>query len=146
MDLDYEMGEETLKRAEAINRHVAAKTMPEPIEYSPETCDECAYAHLCLPDRIGAAPEIIDSAELESILLRMDELKPLAKEYDELDAEKKRLLEGREKVLCGNYFITGKWVERKSYNVPDEIKKQYPAISRYWKSTIINVSKERAAA
>lgn len=145
MDLDYEMGEETLKRAEAINRHVAAKTMPEPIEYSPETCDECAYAHLCLPDRIGAAPEIIDSAELESILLRMDELKPLAKEYDELDAEKKRLLEGREKVLCGNYFITGKWVERKSYNVPDEIKKQYPAISRYWKSTIINVSKERAA-
>lgn len=146
MDLDYEMGEETLKRAEAINRHVAAKTMPEPIEYSPETCDECAYAHLCLPDRIGAAPEIIDSAELENILLRMDELKPLTKEYDELDAEKKRLLEGREKVLCGDYFITGKWVERKSYNVPDEIKKQYPSSVRYWKSTIINVSKERAAA
>lgn len=146
MDLDYEMGEETLKRAEAINKHVAEGTIPEPIEYSPETCDDCAYAHLCRPDRIGHAPEIIDSAELESILLRMDELKPLAKEYDELDAEKKRLLEGREKVLCGNYFITGKWVERKSYNVPDEIKKQYPAISRYWKSTIINVSKERAAA
>ena len=81
---------------------------------------------LILPPRpSGPPPEIIDSAELESILLRMDELKPLAKEYDELDAEKKRLLEGREKVLCGNYFITGKWVERKSYNVPDEIKKQH---------------------
>ena len=146
MDLDYEMGEETLKRAEAINKHVAEGTIPEPIEYSPETCDDCAYAHLCLPERIGSAPEIEDSTELESILLRMDDLKPLVKEYDELDSEKKRLLEGREKVLCGQYFITGKWVERKSYNVPDEIKKQYPAVSRYWKSTIINVSKERAAA
>lgn len=142
MDLDYDMGEETLKRAEAINNHVAAGTMPDPIEYSPETCDECAFTHLCLPDRIGNAPEIIDNVELENILTRMDELKPLAKEFEDLDKQKKEMLEGREKLLCGNYFITGKWMERKGYNVPDEIKKQYPTITRYWKSTIMNMAAE----
>lgn len=146
MDIDYDLGEETLKRAEVINKHVATGTMPEPCEYSPETCDECPFTHLCLPDRIGSAPEMIDSAELEGILTRLEELKPLAKEYDVLDDQKKIILEGREKVLCGNYFITGKWMERKSYQVPDEIKKQYPVTTRYWKSTIMNVASERRAA
>lgn len=141
MPLDYELGETLLKRAEEINAHIAAGTLPDPINED-MWCDRCPFTHICLKDRIGNAPEIIDNVELENILTRMDELKPLAKEFEDLDKQKKEMLEGREKLLCGNYFITGKWMERKGYNVPDEIKKQYPTITRYWKSTIMNMAAE----
>lgn len=144
MDIDYDLGEQTLKRAEAINQNLAAGTIPDPIEYSPETCDECPFAHLCVPDRIGKETELLDSAELEVILKRLDDLKPMVKEYDELDDQKKKLLEGKEKVLCGDYFITGKWIEKKTYNVPQATKDMYLAITKYWKTTIVNVSKDMA--
>ncbi|MGD0022629.1 MAG: hypothetical protein ABSC54_10045 [Smithellaceae bacterium] len=132
MNIDYDLGEETLKRAEAINKHITEGTMPEPIDYLPEACDECPFVHLCLPDRIGSAPEIIDSAELETILKRLEEIKPLTKEYDELDDRKKEILQGKEKVLCGNYFITGKWAERKTSK----------GLSKYWKIDIIKMEKQ----
>lgn len=144
MDLDYELGEETLKRAEEINKHIAAGTIPQGVS-SDFWCEGCAFAHLCLPEKIGQEVEI-DTGELATLLDRMEELKPAVDEYGELDDQVKALTEGKDKILAGDYFITGKWYERKSYDVPAEIKAQYEKITKYWRRKIQKVGEQKKAA
>lgn len=111
MDLDYQLGEETLQRAESINKHVTDGTLPNPIN-DPVWCDNCPFAHICLPDQIGKEVEI-DTTELSALLDRLDTLKLFAREYDETNDEVKTMVRGREKILAGDWFVTGKWIERK---------------------------------
>lgn len=134
MSLDWNLGEDALKRAEAVNAHVAAGTMPDPINED-MWCNECPYAHICLPEITGKEVEI-DTGELSTMLERMEELKAAVQEYDELDEQVKKAVEGREKVLAGNWFITGKWMDRKSYDIPADLKAQYEKITKYWRKTI----------
>ena len=101
---------------------MAAGTIPQGVS-SDFWCEGCAFAHLCLPEKIGQEVEI-DTGELATLLDRMEELKPAVDEYGELDDQVKALTEGKDKILAGDYFITGKWYERKSYDVPAEIKAQ----------------------
>ena len=130
MDMDYAFAETLIQKAEAINAHVAAGTLPEPMEYQESVCSECAYVHLCLPDRIGAEVQVINDERLLELVARHEELKPIANEYDRINAELKKLVEGQEKILLSDYFIQGKWIDRKGYAVPD---------SRYWKYQIMRV-------
>ena len=139
MQLDYGLGEETLKRAEAINKHLAEGTMPEPIS-DPFWCNDCPYLHICRPPHIGQEVEILDDDKVARMLDRLEELKPYAQEYKQLDDELKTILEGKEKVLVGNWIVTGKWVERKNYDVPVEIKEKYVTVTRYWKRNIEKIS------
>jgi len=129
MDIDMELGEETLQRAISINDHVNAGTMPEPIGEE-MWCEGCPFAHICLPEQIGKEVEI-DIGELATLLDRMEEIKPIVKEYDELDNQVKETVKGREKILAGNYFITGKWIEKKAVQI---------AASTYWKKTIKRIA------
>jgi CRISPR/Cas system-associated exonuclease Cas4 (RecB family) len=115
--LDYSLGETLLKRAEEINKHVDDHTIPEPIEYDEMLCGDCAYQHICLPERTGREFQIMERPELVEWLTRMDELKPLVSEYNEIDGQVKKVLEGVEKAIIGDYVITGKWIERKPYEV-----------------------------
>ena len=132
VDLDYSIGESLLKKAEAINTHVINKTLPDPIEYDENVCSECGYVHICTPDRIGKEVEIIDNEELEELLKRYEELKPSTKEYDKVDKRISEIVNGREKVLVGNWFITGSWRKTTKYNVPADVKTQYAEESKYW--------------
>jgi len=134
MPLDYELGETLLKRAEAINKHVADGTLPDPIN-DELWCDGCAFAHICLPDHIGKEVEV-DTGELATMLDRLEELKPAAKEYDEIDGQVKEIVEGREKILAGSWFVTGKYLEKKSYDIPADLKAQYEKITRYWRRKV----------
>ena len=102
-------------------------------------CGECPYAHICMPEHIGREVDI-DTGELGSLLDRLDALKPAVKEYDEIDEAVKKAVEGREKVLAGNWFVTGKWMDRKSYDIPADLKAQYERITRYWRKAIRKVA------
>lgn len=128
MEIDYELGEVCLQRAEATNRHIANKTNPDYQSdiLSEGWCDDCAYLHICLPDHIGKEIEI-DAGELAAMVARMEEIKPLCSEYDDLDGQIKKMVEGKEKILAGDYFITGKYIERKDGG-------------RYWKRKVIKVA------
>lgn len=46
------------------------------------------------------------------------------------------MVEGREKMLAGNWFVTGKWQERKSYDLPAELKEQYAKVLKFWRKSI----------
>lgn len=125
--LDYDLGEILLKRAEAINAHVAAGTVPDQIPYNEALCGECPYAHICLPPVDGREVEI-DDGSLAELLDRLDDLKPATKEYQEIDSQVKKMVEGRDKVLAGSWLVTGKWVEKRGFQMPD---------SRYWQRKVM---------
>ena len=139
MDLDYDFAETLVKKAEAINRHVAEGTLPEPMEYNEDICSECAFVHICMPDRIGKEVEVTDDSALLELVTRYMELKPGAKEFDEVNERITKLVQGREKILVGDYFIEGKWVERKVYHVPDEVRLKYADTSQSWQKKIMRV-------
>ena len=126
MDLDYDMGEETIRRCERINEHVLLGTLPDPCD---ESCgcdgERCPFVHICMPDRIGKEVEI-DTGELEAMISNLYQLEPAANEYEGLNKEINKLVEGKEKLLAGDYFVSGKWIERKGG-------------TRYWKKSIIKV-------
>ena len=123
MNIDYALGEELLKRAECINRHVAASTLPDPMEYDEGVCDKCGYVHICPVFHVGKEVTILDDEELASLLAEYERLKPYAKAYDDVDRILKDKLSERDKVLIADWYITGKWVEKKAFSV---------AAGRYW--------------
>jgi CRISPR/Cas system-associated exonuclease Cas4 (RecB family) len=139
MDLDYNFAERLVQKAEAINKHVAEGTLPEPMEYSEDICGDCGYAHICMPERIGKEVEISDDTELLELVTRYEILKPGAKEFDEVDKRINELVKGREKILVGDYFIEGKWTDRTSYEVPLEVKQQYKTTIQYWRKNIMKL-------
>jgi len=139
MDLDMDFAESLVQKAEAINKHVAERTLPEPMEYNEDICQDCGFVHICLPDRVGKEVEISDNTELLELVMRYHALKPGAKEYDEVNDRINKLVEGREKILVGDYFIEGKWQERMGYDIPKEIKAQYQKPGQFWRKNIILV-------
>jgi len=139
MELDYTFAESLVQKAEAINAHVAAGTLPEPMEYQDNVCSECPYAHICMPDRIGTEVDVVDDTELLELLSEHETLKPGAKRYDEVDKRITELVTGREKVLAGDFFVEGRWQQRKSYQVPDDVKAQYETITQFWRKNIMRV-------
>jgi hypothetical protein len=54
--------------------------------------------------------EMQRDAELAAALDRFHELKPLSKEYDELGKFIGQVVNGKEKLMIGDYIITGKWM------------------------------------
>lgn len=68
VELDYEYAESLIQRAERINAHVAAGTLPARIPYDDEVCGRCAWSHICLPDTVGKDPIAFLSDEVVSVL------------------------------------------------------------------------------
>ena len=127
VDLDYDLAEEMVQKAEAVNRHIEEGTVPNPIEYDEEICGQCPFVHICMPDVFRHPIGISEDLELIEKLERWWELKPLAEEFRNLDADLSKAFEGVDRMLIGDFLITGKWVERKAYTVPE---------SRYWRKSI----------
>lgn len=141
VDLDYDYMEAILQKTERIEAHVKAGTLPPPMDWDDNTCRYCPFNHICLPDRIGEEVEVIEDGRLLELLNRHAELKPLAKEFDDVDSQIKKLVEGREKIIVGDWFVTGKWIDKTLYNVPAEVKEPYKEVTQYWKKQIINTDK-----
>lgn len=132
MKLDYEFCEGLLKKAERINKCVEGNTLPERITDF-DVCLDCPFRHLCLPDlKAIEGLEVIDSQELEDKLTRREELKPLHSEYERIDREISKTVEGKDKLSIGEFFVTGKYCERK-------MKPQAEKVIRYWQKKIVRI-------
>jgi len=129
MALDYELGEKLLKKAELVNQCVANNTLPERIEYDEDICGECGYLQLCLPEVKRDAVELSEDTELGQKLNKWKELKEKAKEFEVLDKEIKAIFQEKEKIIIGDFLVTGKWITRKPQII--EIKE-----TKYWKINI----------
>jgi CRISPR/Cas system-associated exonuclease Cas4 (RecB family) len=132
MHLDYSFGESLIKKAEAINRHVANDTIPECIPYDDKVCGRCGYQHVCLPEIKRNAIEIIDEPEMIAKIDRWHDLQTPYSEYNAINKEIKAIFKERDRIIVGDYIITGAWVEPKGK-------------AKYWKTKInrLGVNNER---
>jgi len=125
MNLDYDLGEKTLQKCEAINKFVASGDLPDRIDFEESVCGQCPFAHICLTDHVGREVEI-DTGELEQMIKTLYQLESAANEWEEVNKAINQMVEGRDKILAGDYFVSGKWIERKNGG-------------KYWKKAIIKV-------
>lgn len=132
INLDYEMMEALLQKAELINDYVSKEKLPPEPEYQDWICERCPFLHICLPDiDFGKGMELEDNPELEQMLEVWMELKPKAKECDETWKTIKKKVEGKT-ALIGDFQIGGKWQGRAGYT-----KEVGP--SKFWVPKIVKV-------
>lgn len=106
INLDYDFAESLVQKAERINAHVEADTLPEFVD-DPDACKSCPFfGHVCNPPLKFDAPVISDDPGLIESLDRRAELEPLRKEYDSLDKKVKNLF--RKDEYAGKQFVAGK--------------------------------------
>jgi hypothetical protein len=109
-----------------VGKHVAEGTLPPTINDA-SVCQYCGFLHVCLPEIKQKELEFIDDPDFETKLLRRDEIASLKKEYDLLDKEIKSYCKGRDRLMVGDFLITGQMIQRKGYVVAD---------TEYWKTKI----------
>lgn len=129
MRLDFAYAETLIQKAERVNEHVKNNTLPDRINYDENICEQCGFSHICLPDVIHEA-SLIDDPDFELKLNRRAALKEAKDEYDQLDKEIREAVKEKPEVICGDWRLTGKWIEKKEYTVQ---------ASRYWQTTIKKV-------
>lgn len=122
---DYDLGDQYLSKAERIYAALEANEMPDACD-DISVCENCSLAHICGNQR--RVPTDIDlDADLDALIDRKQELAPVKKEYEEIDAEIKKKVGEREKVLTGQYLIERKSFTKKAFTVPE---------STQWRMTI----------
>lgn len=113
--MDYEYGDECLKKAERIYKALETDTPPDSCD-DISVCENCNLQHICgQVKRVPADIELDD--ELENLINRKNELAPTKKEFDEIDKQIKTIVGEREKIVTGSYLVTRKAVTREAYTV-----------------------------
>lgn len=113
--MDYEYGDECLKKAERIYKALETDTPPDSCD-DISVCENCNLQHICgQVKRVPADIELDD--ELENLINRKNEFAPTKKEFDEIDKQIKTIVGEREKIVTGSYLITRKAVTREAYTV-----------------------------
>ena len=121
--IDWEVGEEILRKAELVNAHAAAGTLPDRIPFEEAICGRCPFFHICLPDEaFRAGASLLDDPDLEARLARRAELEVAAREYERIDKEikavAKRAIDGDGEALVGtDWLLRVKTIDRKAYAV-----------------------------
>jgi len=125
--LDYELANEMLDKASAVNEAIAKNEAPDRVETG--YCRECPFNVICQPlITTGAGAEIFDNPELEELLEIRDKNAESRTLFDQADRKVKAMIkELPETFICGDWFVEGKVVEKKEFTV---------AASSYIKRTI----------
>lgn len=130
-----EYAESILKKLEAVNAHVDEGTCPDAALI--DDCKGCGFCKTgCFPGAdYGPGIDIMQDPDLEAKLDRRGELEAAAKEFEGLDKEIKEVVKGKSAVI-GNWLIESKECTRKNYDIPAELKKQYEAVTTYFRTSI----------
>lgn len=119
--------EEALTKADVVNAHVKAGTLPDRIDYDRDICGRCAARMICLPGMTGAGAGFLDDVELVEMLMEYDKLSDYARRHealkDELKDELNRRMEAlgvREAVIGNRFVATLKTIRRKRMQATGE--------------------------
>lgn len=110
VDLDYEYCEELIQKADRVNAHVKAGSIPDRIKYDPDVCDRCDFAHICLPpieNREGLLIEM--EPDIEAALEIRETVQPKHEVYVKADKQIKDWAKAREPL----YINVGRWFIQK---------------------------------
>lgn len=128
--LDYGEAESILQRLERVHAAIKARRYPDRIVYDQSICGKCPFAVLCLPDMVNAETEIINTPETEAMLERHEELKPLAKEYEDLHENIKGSFKAPKTIIGGKWLVSNMPSKRTSYEVPEEVQAEIDEIKK----------------
>lgn len=113
--MDWEYGESCLQKAERIYKALETNTPPDSCD-DISVCENCNLQHICGQCRRIPADIEVDG-ELDELINRKEELKPVKAEYEAIDKEIKARVGEREKIITGSYLITRKAIEKKAYTI-----------------------------
>jgi len=123
--LDY--CEKVLRTMEAAFEAKAKGEVPDRITYNHRTCGNCQFNAVCCPETILEGADVLDDPDLEAEIARHEELKPKAKEYDEVHASLKMLFREKPQTTIGHFIVVPKKTSRRGSlafsNLPDKLKK-----------------------
>lgn len=117
---DYDLGEQYLSKAERVYKALSSDEIPEACE-DISTCETCPLAHICGQQRRIPTDVDLDD-ELDELINKKQELAKAKKEFEEVDAEIKKRVGEREKILTGQYLIERKSFTKKAFTVPESIQ------------------------
>ena len=127
IDYDGDYVQALFAKADEVNKHVAAGTLPERIGFCDECSEYCPFLTICIPDVVYDAPEFATDPELEAMIARWKEIKAVAKEADALEKEIKEermkpllapgVVGDRKKIFIGSNEVSLSWISKKSYEV-----------------------------
>lgn len=132
--MDYGFMDTLIEKADTVNGHVKAGTLPEQIN-RPEECNRCNYRSHCCPSCCtGGNFACIDNDELEECLLALDDLRDQAKEINALETYRDRILKGCQgkDLLVGEHVI--QWSKSEGIHPP---KPAVPYVT--WRKTITRI-------
>ncbi len=115
VELDYEYAESLLRRAERINAHVEAGTLPDRIPFDEEVCPHCPFYAACLPDHAGRDPlAFLEDAVVEGLLEERAEHEDGARVFNRADDRLKAWAKARpeERLTVGRWFLEKKKIAR----------------------------------
>lgn len=107
MPLDYDYAERLIQKIERVNKAIAGKAIPEPLEWC-DTCENCGFKHICLNDVIRKEIEFRIDPEAEDKIDGWFELRQWSDKWKDLDEWRKEHFRGVEKLVIGPYLILGK--------------------------------------
>ncbi|MCL2888078.1 MAG: hypothetical protein FWF35_02035 [Elusimicrobia bacterium] len=73
---------------------------------------------------------------IHDMLEKREDLMPLVREFEEIDATIKKYFTGAPNFIIGRYSVCGKWVERDVVKVPPKELKKYTKKERVWQIEI----------
>ena len=103
---DFGRAERLLRRAERIESHIKAGTLPDPIN-RPAICQSCEFLTICCPILQGdpdALPERLDDEELRLMLATYTETQEARDAHERIGKE----LKGR--LVPGKRLVVGGWL------------------------------------
>jgi hypothetical protein len=115
VELDYDFADSLLRRAERINAHVAAGTLPERILFDEEVCPRCPFYAVCLPDHVGKEPiAFLEDATVEGLLEERAAHEQAARAFGHADDRFKAWAKarGEERLTVGRWLVTKKQLAR----------------------------------
>lgn len=129
-----EWGEAMLKRLQVVNAAVEKKELPERIEYDDSVCGVCPFRGDCLKDiPAGKDLTVLDPEKAQDLLELLEERAALMaahKRFEVVDREIAKRVKGIERLVVGDWLITGKEVAVKEYTVKARTD---------WRKTITNL-------
>jgi len=123
------------EKCHLINGYVRDEFVPDvPDHLEERICQDCRFNHICARDlERGASTVYWEEEEVIELLEERAKLRPLRDRYEEVDRRLKEIFEGVALAVCGDWVITGKWIDRKGYKV---------APGRYWRMKILKTKEE----
>lgn len=121
--IDYQYVQELIDRGKRINAAVAEAKIPGAIDWS-DTCERCPLLNICVPDAMAKATNLrmIESpafrVTLEAWLAAKEEKKRAEEQFRDFDKIVRHTCLNQGEIIVGDYFITTKARDVKSYSVP----------------------------